>query len=483
MNHEPNSAREVKLKLNLSEQKIQQLQRFDASFSSWLSLALLHWPVFPTEFVLSQSKTQHALSRWTHEHWLLAGVFSVVGTMVIAIAPGMANAMREPTAISHEKISLSLPEASAPQSADAGSGWHYVMVKKGQTLTHVFKEMNLPLKVMRQMMVTPGARKDMSRIGPGKELAFELNAQGELKTLRFDRDENTRIELVLENGKAIEKVIPREVDQEVAVASGVIQKSFSHDAKRAGLTTSSINKLADVFKYDIDFVEDLNDGDTFHVVYEDQWREGQRMKNGAVLAARIVTRGKTYTAYRFSHNGEAQYFDQNGQPLKKVLMRIPIEFGRLSSTFGMRNHPVLGRMRMHKGVDYAARTGTPIMAAGDGRVTFVGWKNGYGRAVVLDHGLGRSTLYGHMSAFGKYKMGTRVNQGATIGYVGASGLATGPHLHYEFMVNKQQVNPLKVTMPKPLPLAGAQLASFKATIAPSIAKMDSMERGLQLAKR
>jgi len=433
---------------------------------------------------LPHSKIQNALSRWTREHWFLAGVFSVVGTMVIAIAPGMANAMREPVAIEqNQNLSLALPEAQASQNPDAGSGWHYVLVKKGQTLTHVFKEMGLPLKSMRQLMVVPGARKDMTKIGPGKELAFEINAKGELKTLRFDRDDSTRIELVLENGKASEKIIQREVAQEVAIASGVIERSFSHDAKRAGLTTSSINKLADVFKYDIDFVEDLNDGDTFHVVYEDQWREGQRMRNGAVLAARIVTRGKTYTAYRFSKNGQAEYFDQNGNPLKKVLMRIPIEYGRLSSSFGMRNHPVLGRMRMHKGVDYAARTGTPIMAAGDGRVTFVGWKNGYGRTVVIDHGQGRSTLYGHMSAFGKYKMGSRVNQGVTIGYVGASGLATGPHLHYEFHVNKVQVNPLKVTMPKPLPLAGAQLASFKATIAPSIAKMDSMERGFQLAKR
>ena len=436
------------------------------------------------EFVLPHQKIRSALSRWTHEHWFLAGVFSVVGTMVIAIAPGMANAMREPVVIEQsENLSLTLPEAETSQNPDAGSGWHYVLVERGQTLTHVFKELGLPLKSMRQLMVVPGARKDMSRIGPGKELAFELNAKGELKTLRFDRDEGTRIELTLEDGKASEKIIQREVAQEVAIASGLIEKSFSHDAKRAGLTTSSINKLADVFKYDIDFVEDLNDGDTFHVVYEDQWREGQRMRNGAVLAARIVTRGKTYTAYRFTKNGQAEYFDQNGQPLKKVLMRIPIEYGRLSSSFGMRNHPVLGRMRMHKGVDYAARTGTPIMAAGDGRVSFVGWKNGYGRAVVLDHGQGRSTLYGHMSAFGKYKMGARVNQGVTIGYVGASGLATGPHLHYEFHVNKVQVNPLKVTMPKPQPLAGAQMASFKATIAPSIAKMDGMERGLQLAKR
>ncbi|HNV85019.1 MAG TPA: LysM-like peptidoglycan-binding domain-containing protein, partial [Arenimonas sp.] len=162
-------------------------------------------------------KIQNALSRWTHEHWFLAGVFSVVGTMVIAIAPGMANAMREPATVSQqENVLLTLPEAREPQSADAGSGWHYVLVKKGQTLTHVFKELNLPLKAMRQMMVVPGARKDMSKIGPGKELAFELNAKGELMTLAFDRDEGTRIELSLEDGKAKENIIQREVDQEVA---------------------------------------------------------------------------------------------------------------------------------------------------------------------------------------------------------------------------------------------------------------------------
>jgi len=164
-------------------------------------------------------------------------------------------------------------------------------------------------------------------------------------------------------------------------------------------------------------------------------------------------------------------------------MRIPIEYARLSSSFGMRNHPVLGRMRMHKGVDYAAGTGTPIMAAGDAKVQFVGWKNGYGRAVILDHGQGRTTLYGHMSAWGKFKQGQRVNQGATIGYVGASGLATGPHLHYEFRVNGNQVNPLTVTMPKPAPLAGAEMNRFRATVAPALARMESMQKNTRLAVR
>jgi murein DD-endopeptidase MepM/ murein hydrolase activator NlpD len=145
----------------------------------------------------------------------------------------------------------------------------------------------------------------------------------------------------------------------------------------------------------------------------------------------------------------------------------------------MRKHPVLGRMRAHKGVDYAARTGTPIMAAGDGRVAFVGWRNGYGRAVIIDHGQGRSTLYGHMSAWGKEKQGQHVSQGSIIGYVGASGLATGPHLHYEFRINGTQVNPLTVTMPKPQPLSGLRQAQFRAAIAPAVAKLDMVEKNNQ----
>ena len=211
----------------------------------------------------------------------------------------------------------------------------------------------------------------------------------------------------------------------------------------------------------------MRDGDTFQVVYEELWRDGQRVGTGDVIGATFTNRGKRYTAYSFEQNGKTEYFDETGRPLKKVLMRIPIEFARLSSTFGMRKHPVLGRMRAHKGVDYAARTGTPIMAAGDGRVAFVGWKNGYGRAVIIDHGQGRSTLYGHMSAWGKAKQGQHVSQGSTIGYVGMSGLATGPHLHYEFRINGTQVNPLTVTMPKPTPLCGSELVQFRAATAPA----------------
>src|SRR5690606_19198330 len=170
------------------------------------------------------------------------------------------------------------------------------------------------------------------------------------------------------------------------------------------------------------------------------------------------------------------YYTPEGRPLKKSFIRMPIPYARLSSKFGSRRHPVLGTMRMHKGVDYAAGTGTPIMAAGDGKVQFVGTQRGYGNVVILDHGKGHTTLYAHMSRFGKVRKGQAVSQGTVIGYVGSTGLATGPHLHYEFRVNGKHRNPLEVTMPPPEPLKGAALVAFQSQVGPTLARIESMEK-------
>src|SRR5690606_12869271 len=187
--------------------------------------------------------------------------------------------------------------------------------------------------------------------------------------------------------------------------------------------------------------------------------------------------GKLYSGFRFTRpGGKPEYFTAAGRPLKKNFIRMPIAYARMSSKFGARRHPVLGTMRMHKGVDYAAATGTPIMAAGDARVQFAGKQRGYGNVVILDHGRGHTTLYAHMSRFGKYRQGQRVPQGAVIGYVGATGMATGPHLHYEFRVNGAHRNPLSVTMPPPDPLAGSQLAAFRAQSAPALARIQMVEK-------
>ncbi|MEO5596638.1 MAG: peptidoglycan DD-metalloendopeptidase family protein, partial [Lysobacteraceae bacterium] len=243
-------------------------------------------------------------------------------------------------------------------------------------------------------------------------------------------------------------------------------------------------QMANAFSYDIDFAQDLQPGDSFQVVHEEIWREGERLRSGGVVAASFQTGGKRYYAYRYVHDGKTEYVDQTGRPLKKSFMRTPVEFTRISSGFtAARLHPVLGTMRAHRGIDYAASSGTPIIAAGDAKVVFAGWKNGYGNCIVLDHGRGFTTLYGHMSRLGKYRVGTHVSQGTVIGYVGMTGLATGPHLHYEFRINGDYRNPLTVTMPKPEPLSGKALAEFRAQTSSALAQLQRMQQaGQMLAK-
>jgi murein DD-endopeptidase MepM/ murein hydrolase activator NlpD len=401
--------------------------------------------------------------------------------------PGFANATRVPAGeqvTARVSLALPLPAAKASSSLAASSGWQFIRVRSGETLGVVFQQLRLPATLMQRLLDQTSAKSALIHLREGQELAFELDAAGQLKTLRFDKDPANRVELSVSGDTVTEQVQSRPIERRVEIAAGTITSSLYADGARAGLTAGSINTLANIFKYDIDFVEDVRDGDTFQVVYEELWRDGQRVGAGGVIGATFVNRGKRYSAFRFERNGKVEFFDETGRPLRKTLMRIPIEFARLSSTFGARKHPVLGRMRMHKGVDYAARSGTPIMAAGDGKVSFVGWRNGYGRAVIIDHGQNRSTLYGHMSAWGKYKTGQHVSQGATIGYVGMTGLATGPHLHYEFRIKGTQVNPLTVTMPKPEPLGGAELARFRSATAPALAQLHSLEqRHAHLAMR
>ena len=414
---------------------------------------------------------------------MLASLFAFLALLVVTIIPGFASAMRSASANDRATLSLPLPPMPGkPAEATAGSAWQVVRVQNGQTLGAVFEQMGVPASVMHRVLEQPSAR-TLSRLRAGAEIAFDLGHDGQLRGLRFERDEAARVELSLADGKIAEKVIERPLERRVMVASGEITSSLYAAGAKAGLSNAAINQMANAFSYDIDFTQDLRDGDRFQVVYEEIWRDGERLRSGGVVAASFVNRGKEFTALRYQRNGKDEYFDLSGRPLKKSFMRMPIEFARISSRFNpRRKHPVLGTVRAHKGVDYAAGTGTPIMAAGDARVSFVGWQNGYGRTVVLDHGNGTTTLYGHMSRFGKYKTGSRVSQGAIIGYVGMTGLASGPHLHYEFRVKGVHRDPLTVTMPKPDPLAGAELARFRAATAPAVAQLKRVE-GVRLAAR
>ena len=421
--------------------------------------------------------------RWSRRQWGHASLVATAGALLLAIVPGFNTAVDVPANARLTTLALSLPTqtVTAPAAA-AATDWTLVSVQKGQTLGAIFDEMGIPATTMQALLKQPGARESLTRLRPGTELGFSFQPAGAdgrpgaLQALRYDRGETQRVELSLVDGEVVENVIERPLEIRTTVVSGKVGRSLFHTARKLGLSGSSINKLTDeIFKYDIDFNTDVTQNDRFSVVVEQVYREGELLRTGEVQAAVFTAKGKPFTAFRFERDGKAEYFDADGRPLKKSFIRMPIQYARLSSKFGSRRHPVHGTVRQHKGVDYAARTGTPIMAAGDARVQFKGWRGGYGNTVILDHGRGYTTLYAHMSGFGNIRQGQRISQGTVIGRVGTTGLSTGPHLHYEFRINGVHRNPLQHTMPEPEPLKGTALIAFKAQTGPALARIRTVE--------
>lgn len=425
-----------------------------------------------------QVKQHLAAHRWTRRQWIHASLFLSIGVMLATIVPGFSTATQAPLAKPLSTTALRLPILSDRQrEGTAGDSWQLVKVKPGQTLRAVFKQLGIPAETMKLVLSNANAKTALTRLKPGSELAFDIPVGGDLRTFRYDRDGDHRVELALDGDKVKETVLKRETLTRTVVLSGTVGRSLNRSARKAGLTNANLNALTDeIFKYDIDFDSDLDANDRFSVVVDQTWRDGELVSTGPVQAATFTVDGKLHSGFRFARaGGKPEYFTPEGRPLKKIFIRMPIPYARLSSRFGSRFHPVLGRMRMHKGVDYAAGTGTPISAAGDARVQFVGRQGGYGNVVILDHGRGYTTLYGHMSRFAKIRAGQRIAQGTVIGYVGSTGMSTGPHLHYEFRVNGVHRNPLTITMPPPQPLDGAQLAAYRSYTARALAHIRTVE--------
>jgi len=433
------------------------------------------------ESALHRHVTRHLpKGSWTRRQWIHASLFTTIGIMVATIVPGFSSAL-QPQIKPLATVPLALPDLDAHKRlASPADNWQTVNVRPGQTLSAIFDDMGVPATTLHRILDNKDAAATLRRLHPGDELAFDLPEGGALRALRYDRDMATRIQLDVTDQGVSEKLIKRDVSTRTAVLSGKVGSSLNRAARKAGLTAANINALTDdIFKYDIDFDSDLSANDRFSVVVEQTWREGQLVATGPVQAATFTVGGKLHSGFRFARpGGQPEYFTATGKPLKKSFIRMPIPYARLSSRFGARNHPILGKMRMHKGVDYAAATGTPIMAAGDARVQFVGQQNGYGNVVILDHGQGRTTLYGHMSRFSKIHRGDRIAQGTVIGYVGSTGMATGPHLHYEFRVNGVHRNPLQVTLPPPEPLGGPVLAQFKTQTSSALARIRTVESAI-----
>ena len=383
---------------------------------------------------------------------------------VPAIAPEKAQAV---------SVAETTPKAQAQPAAPVHH-WQNVTVHRGDTLSGLFKKVGLSATTLFKVMNSGDEAARLKRLMPGQTLKFDAGS-GQLRALHYTIDATKTLEIAASDDGFTSTLATKPVENRLSYSAGVIDSSLYVSAQQAGLPDGLIMELAGIFGWDVDFALDIRHGDSFSVLYEDHYVDGEKLDDGPILAAEFVNRGNVYRAVRFTDpSGRSNYYTPEGLSMRKAFLRSPVDFRRISSKFqAERFHPVLGRKRPHRGVDYAAAIGTPIKASGDGKVVFRGWKGGYGRVVILQHGSTYSTLYAHMSKFqGNVKVGSRVRQGQTIGYVGMSGLATGPHLHYEFRVNGVHRNPLTVKLPNAAPIAAKYKKAFLSEARQLLAKLD-----------
>ncbi|MFD1260952.1 peptidoglycan DD-metalloendopeptidase family protein [Entomomonas asaccharolytica] len=348
-------------------------------------------------------------------------------------------------------------------------------VEKGDTLSTLFNKAGLSANTMYKVIESSNdAKKYFTRINIGQSFEFTLNEAGDLLSLVTKPNLLNTYSLTKQDNGYVFDHNAIEPTYKQVYAYGIITSSLFAAADKAQVPHSMILEIANAFGYDIDFALDLRQGDEFEAIFEQKLVNGKMVGTGNLLAARFINRGKEYTAIRYTNKkGIAAYYRADATSMRRAFIRTPVDFTRISSKFTMgRYHPVLNKIRAHKGVDYAAPTGTAIRASGDGRIVERGWKGGYGNAIVIQHGKTYSTLYGHMSRFAPdLKVGSHVKQSQTIGYVGMTGLATGPHLHYEFRVNGKHVDPLSVKLPMADPLPEKEKARFLALSQPLMAEM------------
>ncbi len=389
------------------------------------------------------------------------------------LAPEVSDEALSGKVANHELVA-DLPE---PEPEPEPSRWREITVRSGDSLSILFERNQLRGADWLALSKMDGSAKRLRRLHPGDTLRLELDESDALQTLQMRIDDTRTLVLSRSPSGFEQSVIHDEIERREEHTKGTITSSLFLAGQDAGLSDRLIMELAGIFAWDVDFALDIRGGDQFTVVYENLYRNGEFLKEGDILAAEFVTSGRTVRAVRYAENsGPADYYSPAGRPMRKAFLRTPVEFTRISSRFSLgRKHPILNRIRAHKGVDYAAARGTPIKAAGAGKVVHAGRKGGYGNVVIIQHGGKYQTLYAHLDQFRRgIRVGASVTQGQTIGYVGSTGLATGPHLHYEFRVNGAHVDPLSVTLPAADPIAKGKLPTFKASTAKLLARLDEL---------
>lgn len=372
------------------------------------------------------------------------------------------------------------------ESVDSGvfDFWREERIGRGETLPALLQRLGINAEE-RQAFLSVARQSDaIGGLTPGRSVLARVSSSGRLLLLRYLASDTTLINVDRHQDSFTISEQAIQPEMRPVMRSGSIQSSLFGATDAADVPDRIASEMADAFSGDIDFHKDIRQGDHFSVVYEAFYVNGRLIKTGRLLAAEFINQNNTYQAIYFKDSqGRDGYFTAQGQSMKRAFLKSPMPFDRISSGFSSgRLHPVLQVLRAHKGIDYAAPTGTPVRAIADAKVDFVGTQGGYGNLIVLKHQSPYSTAYGHLSRFGKgIKRGSNVDQGQIIGYVGSTGMATGPHLHYEFRVNGAQRNPLAMKLPTAYPLEGRSKAQFAAHAQPLVTRLELL-RNTNLAK-
>ena len=421
-------------------------------------------------------------------HLKVAILLTVFLIVMITVLPAHERELPDAVLIS---LTQEVPETDAfaplnesmakPNPIEAKSNhWINLTIKTGDNLARIFLRNKLSAADLHNIVNLGKPVSSLRKIIPGQKLGFKVTPGGELLAIRYKMDAFDTLLIHKQEGNFVARLESAKAETIVAFESAEItdeNPSLYHAGKAAGLSDNIIMKLSHIYQWDISFALDLRAGDSFNLMFEEFHVDGALVKEGSIIAASFTNLGKRHDAVKYTDiTGYSDYYTPEGLSMRKAFLRDPVHFSHVSSSFNLRRlHPIHKKVMPHRGIDYAARRGTPVLASGDGKVTTRKQNNASGKYIVVQHGEQYTTKYLHLSAFGKgINPGKSVKQGQTIGYVGATGWATGSHLHYEFLVNGVHRNPKTVLLPKALPIVKAELERFRDSVAPALARLESI---------
>jgi murein DD-endopeptidase MepM/ murein hydrolase activator NlpD len=421
-------------------------------------------------------------------HWPNQKLFqlTVAATLLLAIFNCRASTLSERTILPLPELSTPSLSGISPETEETPQ-WqeHKVKIRKNESLSTALDSLDISAATTYEI----GRLKNsnlLTNLRVGDELDIWVDKDRNLQKILYPKSQITSYELVKTSTGYYIKENKAQVEIRTETAVGTINGAFYLAAHKAGLSARSIMNLADLFAWDIDFARELRDGDVFKVIHETKYLDGKYIGDGDILAAQIITEKGENTHNAFIMRDKQKvigYYDEKGKNLKKAFLRSPVDYVRITSKFSPRRfHPILKKWRSHRGVDYGGPMGTPIHVTGSGKIIYEGWGPGYGRHIKVQHAGKYMTVYGHLSKFGKFKKGSYVTQGETIGYLGMSGLATGPHLHYEFRINGKHADPLKMKFPAAGPIDKKYRAVFKKQSSLLLTQLDRLDNTTYLAR-